>query len=168
VLRGAGNTPESVARERRFFASGTNTANSSVASMQHHSYTSQSQQHVPQSRSAEHRPAPARSHAGHSVSSVRLPQVPETQEYGEREYLHSGTSTIRSTYSTPDQSPEPAVAPTSASLTGSGTGSVRNLQRSLESAAPGANKLSSAFDRAFQATSRIEEAMKAKGWKLNN
>jgi hypothetical protein len=170
VLRGAGNTPESVARERRFFASGTNTANSSVASMQHHShsYSSQSQQHAPQPRSGEHRPAPARSHAGHSVSSARLPQVPETQEFGEREYLHSGTSTIRSTYSTPDQSPEPAVAPSSASLTGSGTGSVRNLQRSLESAAPGANKSNSAFDRAFQATSRIEEAMKAKGWKLNN
>jgi hypothetical protein len=168
VLRGAGNTPESVARERRFFASGTNTANSSVASMQHHSYTSQSQQHAPQSRSGEHRPASARSHAGHSVSSARLPQVPETQEFGEREYLHSGTSTIRSTYSTPDQSPEPAVAPASASVIGSGTGSVRNLQRSLESAAPGANKSSSAFDRAFQATSRIEEAMKAKGWKLNN
>jgi hypothetical protein len=170
VLRGAGNTPESVARERRFFASGTNTANSSVASMQHHSYTSQSQsqQHASQPRSGEHRPAPARSHiAGHSLSSARLPQVPETQEFGEREYMHSGTSTIRSTYSTPDQSPEPAVAPASASLTGSGTGSVRNLQRSLESAAPGANKSNSAFDRAFQATSRIEEAMKAKGWKLN-
>jgi hypothetical protein len=169
VLRGAGNTPESVARERRFFASGTNTANSSVASMQHHShsYGTESQQHAPQPRSGEHRPA-ARSHAGHSVSSARLPQVPETQEFGEREYMHSGTSTIRSTYSTPDQSPEPAVAPTSASMTGSGTGSVRNLQRSLESAAPGANKSSSAFDRAFQATSRIEEAMNAKGWKLTN
>ena len=67
----------------------------------------------------------------------------------------SSASTVHSALSTPDQSPEPVT----------GTG-VRNLTRTLDSVASEGGS-SRAFDRALQATSRIEEAMRAKGWKLN-
>jgi hypothetical protein len=104
----------------------------------------------------------------HSAASVRMndswtasrpyaaplkgePAVPEANA---RSYLPSASSTIRSTYSSPDMSPEPASLASS---------SARNLNRSQEGGPPA----NSAFARAFQATSRIEEAMKAKGWKLN-
>lgn len=154
LLRGA--TPDS--QSRRFFPSGTNTANSSVASMQHHS---QQQQHLQQQQQQHQHQAEsrsvARSYTSASSLSGRPPHAPEAQEMGERVYAHSAASTVRSTFSSPDNSPEPASLAASA----------RNLNRSLESVAPGASSSGRAFDRAFQATSRIEQAMKAKGWKVD-
>lgn len=74
-----------------------------------------------------------------------------------RRYTGSVTSTIQSAYSSPDQSPEPVTV--SRSLL---THSAHQAELNASNGVSG-----SAFDRAFLATSRIEQAMKAKGWKLN-
>ena len=74
-----------------------------------------------------------------------------------RRYTGSVTSTIQSAYSSPDMSPEPVAAPRSLL-----THAAHQPESNVSNGASG-----SAFDRAFLATSRIEQAMKAKGWKLN-
>ena len=83
----------------------------------------------------------------------------------------SVSSTIRSVYSTPNRSPEAFDSASGVINHNNNSGHFNSINADIAdgnlNANSATNSSNSAFNRAFMATSRIEQAMKAKGWKLN-